>query len=413
MTQLLAERKILTKPSQVAKPPEIELLLCCSRTSIDSARAERIESLLRQEIDWDYLTNTAARHGVMPLLYQSLNGTCPGAVPEAILNQLKKDFRTNAIRNLHLSKELLKLLDLFAAHNIPVLCFKGPVLAASIYGDLSLRQFSDIDILVSESNILEARDLLVSQNAKMRFHVIEPTEGEEEAFIQSRTVHQFVREAAYEFEYNQGKVIVELHWEVIPKYFCFPLKVKHLREHLESVSILDRTVPNLAPEDSLLLLCGHGTKDCWDKLARVCDIAELLRSYPQLDWGRVLKQARQRGGERILLHGLLLAHNLLGATLPEQVWQRIQCDPKIAAIASQAQEWLFCPIDERPGRVEQFFFHLRTKERLRDKVGFALSLALTPTPSDWALFPRSAFPSVYYYLLRPLRMLVNWGLKKF
>jgi len=36
---------------------------------------------------------------------------------------------------------LLKLLDLFENHGIPAVPFKGPVLASSIYGDLSLRQF--------------------------------------------------------------------------------------------------------------------------------------------------------------------------------------------------------------------------------------------------------------------------------
>ncbi|HBB32694.1 MAG TPA: hypothetical protein DDZ80_09165 [Cyanobacteria bacterium UBA8803] len=410
MIQAVAERKVSTETSAATERPEIELLLCCARTQIDQVLRERIKILVRQEFDWKYLIQIASKHGMMSLLYQSLSATFPEAVPQVILHQLRQEFRRNALRNLSLSQELLKILDLFAAADIPVLGFKGPVLTAMAYGDVSLRQFSDLDILVSESDVVRARDLLLSQDAKIRFHVIELTEVEESAFLQSQTVHKFVRESAYEFDCNQGKFILELHWDVIPKYFCFPLEVEYLRENLEPVSILGRTVSNLSPENTLLLLCAHGTKDCWDKLLRVCDIAQIVNST-QVDWGRVIEQAKKRGGLRLLLHGLLLAHNLIGVSLPESAWKRIHKDPKVSAIATQAQKWLFCVPEERPGQVEQFFFHLQTKERLRDQIRYVLNLALTPTCSDWALHPKSAFPLAYYYLLRPLRMLVKHGLK--
>ena len=76
--------------------PEIELLLCCARTQIDPMTVERIKVLLQQDIDWTYLIQTSACHGVMPLLYRSVNATCPEAVPRAILSQLRNFFHTNA-----------------------------------------------------------------------------------------------------------------------------------------------------------------------------------------------------------------------------------------------------------------------------------------------------------------------------
>ncbi|WP_339374007.1 hypothetical protein [Calothrix sp. PCC 6303] len=48
---------------------EVELLLCCSRTSIDNATCEqltsrklRIKTLVKKNIDWEYLLIPASQH---------------------------------------------------------------------------------------------------------------------------------------------------------------------------------------------------------------------------------------------------------------------------------------------------------------------------------------------------------------
>ena len=394
-------------------PKEIQLILSCARRNIDTETVDRIKTLVKEKIDWQYLIQIAETHSIKPLLYKTINNTCPEAIPQTILTQLQKYFRTNAVRNIYLTRELLKLLDLFASENIPVICFKGPILTVLTYGDLSLRQFADLDILVAQQDVVKAKNLLLAQGSEMRFHVIELTDAEKEIFIKSETVHNFVRESAYEFDYNNGNFVIELHWDVIPKYFYFPLESEYLWQHQEFVSVLNKKVSSLSVEDSLLLLCGHGTKDCWDKLSRVCDIAELLWSYPNLNWERVILEASRRGGMRILLLGLLLAYNLLGAVLPELIWHKIKDDSEILALATQAEEWLFLPVEKRPQGVEKFFFHLKVKESLWDKFGYCFSLITTPTLSDWALLPESKIPSGYYYLIRPLRMFRKYGLKQF
>jgi len=98
----------------------------------------------------------------MPLLYRSLKKTCQQAVPSTYLEQLRDLFLTNAARNVFLTAKLLELLDLFKENNIAALPFKGPVLAESIYGDISLRQFVDLDVLVHKRDALKARNLLLA-----------------------------------------------------------------------------------------------------------------------------------------------------------------------------------------------------------------------------------------------------------
>ena len=116
--------------------PEVRLLLDCARMRLDAQEAIRIKNLVSKNMDWAYLVRTARTHGVMPLLYRTLNSTCSAAVPTQTLAELREHFYRNTGRNLFLAKELLKLLNLFEVHAIPAIPYKGPVLGA-----FHLRQF--------------------------------------------------------------------------------------------------------------------------------------------------------------------------------------------------------------------------------------------------------------------------------
>lgn len=391
---------------------EVEVLLICASTQINSKKVQQLRILLQEDINWTDLIEMASRHKVMPLLYWNLNATCPEAVPKAILTKLRADFQTNTRRSLFLSGELVRLLNLFEAQGIPALPFKGPVLAASTYNNLSLRQFCDLDILVDERDLERAKHLFLSQGYRMKIEGIEVTQSQEEAFVRSPNIYQLVREAAYPFFHHQKEVMAELHWVIIPKYFSFPIDSKALWDDLDPVLIAGKTVPNLSPENALLMLVGHGTKDCWTQLARICDVAELIRSHPQLDWVKLMEQASTKGGQRMLFLGLMLAHNLLGTPLPEVVWQKMQAEPMVELLAKQVDLRLFNKANGsyQDGKITRF--HLTARERLVDKMRYFLGLATTPTTSDWLLLPLAEFPAFLYYLLRPIRLIKEQVLKK-
>jgi hypothetical protein len=391
----------------VSTRPEAELLLCCARTCMDSERAERIRTLLRADIDWAYLLETAPQHGMVPLLYWSLNNTCPEAVPRAILDQLRDDFHNNARRNLFLTGELLKLLNLFEAHEIRGIPFKGPVLAFSVYGNLALRQFSDLDILVRERDILKAKELLLSQGYRPNCH---PIGAQKAVHLQSQHHIDLMR--------DDDKVIVELHWRFTSRKLPFPLDPGRLWERLETASLAGMTVFNLPPEDLLLVLCVHGTEHRWERLGWICDIAELIGVYQEMDWGRVIEQASVLRIERTLLLGLLLANSLLDTALPERVLQRIQADPAVKWLAVQRRERLFREADGPLAPFEELlyfriYFQIKVREHLLDRVRFCLDFAcftVTPNEKDWAILPLPVSLSFLYYLLRPIRLVGKYGL---
>ena len=326
-------------------------------------------TLLQQDIDWSHLLQTALGHGTMPLLYKHLNTICPEAIPKSAMEQLKNHFHMNAGRNLFLTRELLKLLDLFEVHGIPAIPYKGPILAASVYGDVSLRQFNDLDLLIHKCDVLKVKDLLISQGYEPTFQL---TRAQEKALLQSK--------CEYSFNRYEDRVHVEVHWQIVPTYFAFPLDFEYLWERLElPVSLVGKTTYSIPPEDLILILCVHGFSHLWAFWGWICDVAELIRTYQGLDWKRVMKQADKLGGERMLFLGLLLAADLLGAVIPKEIMQRIGTDPTVESLAIQARKRLFHKIDAPLNIFERCILYLKGREHLQDRIQFCFRMAMILT----------------------------------
>jgi len=373
---------------------EIELLLCCARTSLDSEKTVRIKSLLKKNMDWQCLLDTAVRNGVMPLLYRTLKEVSSEEIPHSFMKDLEELYNANARRNLFLTGELLKLLHLFEEHKIPAIPYKGPAIASSVYGDLALRQFSDLDILIKRQDVLKAGDILVSFGYRPQSEIPMRNLG---AYLKSQYELPFSR--------HDGKIIVELQWEIVPRYFNFPIASLQL---WDCVVKNGSGLPSIPFEDTLLILCVHGTKHLWSILAWVCDIAELIRK--ELDWELVMYQAKKLGIQRILFLGLFLANDLLTAPLPDRALNHIEKDPLVRVLADKIKIRFFRSAHS-PGIFQSCLFHLQAKEHITDRIRYCVRLAMGTTPGDWALVALPPFLSFLYHFIRPVRLATRYGLK--
>src|SRR5262249_4765077 len=158
---------------------------------------------------------TALHHGVMPLVYRSLDTACPDAVPKTVMDQLRDHFNANALNNFLLTEELLELLNLFESQRVRAIPYKGPALATSVYGNLLLRQFVDLDILVRERDYLRTQHLLISQGFRLTI------EHEWEA----------------EFTDKKGRVAVDLHKRMRSQEFHAPLNFDYVSKRLQSIDL--------------------------------------------------------------------------------------------------------------------------------------------------------------------------------
>ena len=368
---------------------ENELLICCARSCLDSEVAERIVALVRQGIDWNYLTRAAIHHGLLPLLHSHLSATCPDDLPQ----KLKEHSQSNSRYNLLLTGELIKLQTLFQSHDIPVVPFKGPILALCFYGDIGLRQFSDLDLLVRKQDVLKAREVLISARYLPRYNLA--------ATQQAMLIEQKCEEP---FDRDDDEAMVDLHWSIVPAQFSFAPDTASIWKRLEPVSLTGVEFLTVSPEDLAMLLCVHGAKHAWERLSWICDLAELIRARSGLNWELILKMASENRSERILFLGLFLINDLLGASLPEEILQRIRADSRVKTLAAKVYSNLFRSIGKQISVPERDLFYLQTMTRISDRAQLCLN-HIRPTPLEWQMVSLPRQLSFFYYLLRPVRVI--------
>src|SRR5690349_12148707 len=289
---------------------ECELMLCCARTKAQPQSVSRLRYLATQNLDWDYLFNLARRHALIPLLYLNLAREGADLIPPSFLAKLKTEYQANYARNIILTDELCRLIDIFNERGIEAIPYKGPALALFAYGDLGLRRFVDLDLIVKKSDVPRARDLLFKEDYSLSKPL---TESQQDLLLRTQHNLQFAR--------NNRRLLLELHWEVAPHLFASSVQENELWQKLTTIKINDHEVNALTAEDLLFSLCVHGSRHLWERLGWICDIAEIIARH-ELNWAALRQKAAAADNERMLLLGLYLAHKLLQADLPPDVQQR-------------------------------------------------------------------------------------------
>jgi Uncharacterised nucleotidyltransferase len=366
---------------------ERELLLCCARTNADRAQIQSIVS--ETQIDWNYFFQLARRHAIVPLVYRQLKHH----VPPENLQQLKKDSVENSARNVVLTAELCRLINLLAGEGIDAIPYKGPVLSRFAYDDLALRRFVDLDVIVKKHDVARARDLLLADN----YALSKPFTVEQQELL-LRTQHNL------QFTKDNRRLIVELHWEVAPHLFASTVQTETLWQSLVDFDLNGTTIKTLSADDLLFSLCVHGSRHLWERLGWICDVAELI-SRRTLNWNALLDRATKSDSERMFLLGLYLAEQLLDARLPPEVKQRCEADKRLAPLAANIVEHLFNGPEHVPATSSEIFkYNLGVRKSLSARTRYLVHM-MRPTDGDLGTHSLPPGLSFAYYLTRPFRLL--------
>ena len=371
---------------------EHELLLCCSRTTASDRVVSRIRDLAASEIDWTYAYEIARRHSVVPLLYLQLDRHASDLVPATTLGELKRHHFENSARNTILTAELGRLIELFAGADIETIAYKGPALALFAYDDLALRRFVDLDVVVKKDDVWKAREILLDQG----YTLSKPLSHRQQELL-LRTQHNL------QFSRDQHRLIVELHWEVAPHLFASAVDGDHLWQNLITIDLNGTMVKTLSAEDLLFSLCIHGSRHLWERLAWICDIAELIARH-DLDWSGLLERAARADCERMFLLGPFLAQRLLDAPLPAVMESRCESDQRLASLAENVVAHLFSGTIHVPATSREIFdYNIGVRKTLNARARYVLHM-IRPTDADLSVHSLPAAFNFAYYLARPFRL---------
>lgn len=381
------------KPApQINVRVEQQLLLCASRTRTDDQQIQRLRQLVSSEVDWDCLLALARKHAVEQLVHKQLSEHAAEIVPPEFLQKLRRLSQANFARNHIFTSELYRLIKMLAASGIEAIPFKGPALAVFAYGDLNLRRYVDLDIMVQREDVLAARKLLLADGYDSGKSL---TLSQQQVLLQTQHNLQFRR--------DQGRMIVELHWEVASHLFASSVQAKDLWSNLVEVELNGTTVKSLSADDLLFSLCIHGSRHLWERLGWVCDISELISRH-QINWEALLVRASRTDTSRMFLLGLILAEQLLGTPLPSTVKDKIEDDQGVKALAEAVTDQLFEESSPRPASVSEIFkYNIAVRSSWKARARYILYM-LRPTEGDLnrRLPDRLRF---IYYFERPFRLL--------
>lgn len=377
---------------------EYRLLLACAHPDLKAQHIEQARSAILGGLDWDLLGRHADRHGLSPLLSRNLQLHFPLEVP-APQSQREKSFQHN-VGNLFLAGALLNVLNAMRAAGIRALAYKGPALAASLYGDITLREMSDLDILVEPASISAARKVLIELGYQPFFTL---TRKQEEARLGSDC----------ESEFSDGRVVVDLHWQITPPHLAPRFSFEALWQRRRDVTIGQKAVPTFSAEDTALVLAVHGGKHLWPRLSWLADFAGSLHS--NLDWPLMRARAKEAHAGRMLLLALALAHDILRVQIPPEFSTAIEHDDVVQSIADDIAKKIFA--DSAPSAADQSSVRWATLFQLADNrwdgMRSAARFAFSSGPREWQTvrLPDSLFG--FYRLLRIATLLRNTPTARF
>ena len=366
-----------------------EFDLLCSAARV-KPEFRQIATALHGEIDWTVLVSLAAAHSVRPQLIHAFQQLEWVGVPAETKKSLLNFLQLHKARSLFVAGELIRLSDAFSQKAIRFATFKGPSLAAGLYGDLALRECNDIDVIVEERQIARAEAVLGSLGYASAFG------GPlfRGAFLGYQKQYMFVRE--------NPELAIDLHWDFTGGSTPFPLSSLEIWRDLEKTNIGGQAVPTLARANLALLLAGHGAKEGWRCLSWVVDFALFVEKHRDLDWLNLLERARRKGCGRTVLVGCRLAARLLGACVDHNVLRLTENDVQ----ARQAADALSRRISHGfpTLALDREFGDLELCENWSQKARTIGKLLTTRTVGDYASMPLPRPLWRIYHLTRPFRL---------
>lgn len=378
----------------------MQCIIACCQSKPTQKDIDLICSYLSQITNYESLITAASQHGVLPLVYKTLKKLSesnsslltPHSSLENILTELKAHYMSISRRNMLMSAELLRIMKLLEANNIEALAFKGPALAQMAYGNITMRQFGDLDVLIKKEDIYRV-DRLLQPEGYERLLVLTPVQEK----IWIRYAHDLG------LVHREKGTHFEMHWSLMDEDYPMQLDLDSYREEKQMVEINGREIPAFSTENLLVYLSIHGSKHLWERIEWIKNIDLLIRRE-EINWEKVIKLSEGTGFERMIYLGLSLGSELFGSPLPADIRTRIRRTPQIDTLSRFILESWHTP----KSTFAKTAAMLRLFPGLKERLLYLHKIILKPSFNEyWFIdLPKGMYWA--YYLVRPYLLLKKY-----
>ncbi len=328
------------------------------------------------------------RHALTPFIYRN-----PEALTKEIFAKVRQSHEYLLRKNLFMMKELIEIERLFGENGIDTIHFKGPTLSYLLYGNIFMREFGDLDILIEESEreraveILESRGYEESPSTAWRRKKIR-CKGSKDISLLNR----------------EKGIAVELHWRLFDRHFPVQMDMRRIWSGRRELNMGTHTFHTLDRESMLLYLSIHGAKHFWSRIGWIADIDALIRQG-ELDWEKMERGYGSICNSPIFLFAPYISHRLFATPLPPAIERKI--DTKIE-ILEDFEEFVYSNWRRERGMVARVLAMMALLQRPWEKSLYFKRVVLEPTANEYALFDLPPSLHFLYYLVRPLRLMKKY-----
>lgn len=269
-------------------------------------------------LDWSQLVRSASDHGLAPLAYAALK-KCDlfNVAPKSAIETLRIDYLRASIANRLAFQELARLLDRFERENISAIVLKGGALALTLYDDIALRPMGDLDLLIHQSSLGRAREILIEEGYEDGYAALTGMAGRDA--VRFSVAQSFQR-------MGKRPSQIDIHWHAFTTPYYFErIPVEWFWQRATEFSVGPARALAFSPGAQLLHLAAHCMLHGYRRRIWSYDIAQLIaRRFDEIDWDEIVRAAARFGLSQLLSKALIEAREQWRVSVPASASERLQ-----------------------------------------------------------------------------------------
>jgi hypothetical protein len=301
--------------------------------------------------------------------------------------------------NMLLTSELIKIMKLLEENDIKAIAFKGPTLAQLAYGDITLRQYVDLDILVDEKDLYNSAMILKSINLEADLSL---------EFLKNVTLIKVGSDFSLFHKYNN--IHLELHWNLFRKLLNEKRK-DFISSNQLSININGKDINTLDYNYLLIYLCVHGSKHLWERIEWIIDLDKLINKGT-FDWNFMINTSRELKVYNMFLLGICLTDELFDTNIPLSIKELYVSNQKVNKLKTKILDLIDSKImhqvEENKYMTLKFKIIMQMFDTKRESIKYILSVIFKPTHYDVYFINIYKSFSFLYYLVRPIRLIYSY-----
>lgn len=373
------------------------ITICC-QTDLSEEDIAFLHTYLDSEhFSLKTLMDLANQHGILPLVYKALKNIFKdsSSLHDTLLDDLKSFYMQIVRKNMLMSAELIRIMKLLKTNSMEALAFKGPTLSKIAYGEITLRQYSDLDILIKENHKNQIRKILESEGYKTRFTLSD---------TQEQTWYKYAKDISL-FHPKKG-IYLELHWLLLDKDYPIQVNLDNIWSQPQTVDLNGQAIQTFSAQSLLFYLTIHGSKHLWERIEWIKDIDLIIRTQ-SIDWESITNELGHSHFQRMFLLGVYLSHTFFKTPLPDQLIEQMEHQKWLIKLSDFiVRDW-----QERQNMLHHSLAMIYLFPGIKMKLLYLFKIVLKPSRNEYEFVDLPNQLYWVYYLFRPY-LLIKKYLKK-